>query len=430
MAWFLQDNVHIRSQRGESDSFMAILPQTTPPLTTASAPTPRLRLLFLDGLRGLAALYVMLAHVFVITAYGDDDRISASLPAAFVWATRGLCFPHYAVAVFIVLSGFCLMLPVARSKDRSLSSGLLGFAKRRARRILPPYYVALTLVLAILFASHRLVKHTGAGATDLSAADIGTHFLLIHNLFSRYSMQIDIPMWSVAWEWQIYFFFALLLLPVWRRFGSVWTLILAFMLGFLPQAILPAASNLSWTSPWYLGLFALGMAAADALCQTAGGPFRLLQNARFLNIAVGVLAAGLVVLATVQPSWFGYSSWLGDLYIGLLAALLILACAHPAKPNRLAAVVRALESRPMMTLGAFSYSLYLVHFPILIKMQDILHKHGASHLVQFFALLCVGAPLCLGLAYLFHLAFERPFMPGHPKTERQAEAAALVSPAP
>lgn len=409
---------------------MAILPQLSLPPATASAPVPRLRLLFLDGLRGLAALYVMLAHVYSITAYGDDGRLSASLPPAFVWATRGLCFPHYAVAVFIVLSGFCLMLPVSRSQDGTLPGGLLGFAKRRARRILPPYYVVLTFVLLILFASHRLVKHTGGGATDLSAADIGTHFLLIHNLFSRFSMQIDIPMWSVAWEWQIYFFFALLLLPVWRRVGSLWTLALALALGFLPMAVLPAASNFTWTAPWYLGLFALGMAAADALCRPDSGPFRLLHNARFLSVSSGILAAGLVVLATVQPRWFGDFYWLGDLYIGLFAALLILACAQASKPNALTAVVRGLESRPLMTLGAFSYSLYLVHFPILIKLQDILHKHGASHLVQFFVLLCIGAPLCLGLAYLFHLAFERPFMPGHPKTERQAEAAALVSPAP
>ena len=407
---------------------MALFIQSSPlPAETAAQPAPRLRLNFLDGLRGLAALYVVIAHIFSITAYGDDGKISASLPPAFVWATRGLCFPHYAVAVFIVLSGFCLMLPVARAKDRSLPGGLLGFAQRRARRILPPYYIALSFVLLILFASHRLVKHTGGGATDLSAADIGTHFLLLHNLFSRYSMQIDIPMWSVAWEWQIYFAFALLLLPVWRRFGSAWTVALGFTLGFLPMALLPAASNFNWTSPWYLGLFALGMAGADVLCRPNS---TRLNSTRFLNISVGVLAAGLVVLATVQPSWFGDFYWLGDTYIGVLAVLLILACAHSSKPAWLQAGVQALESRPLMTLGAFSYSLYLVHFPILIKMQDIVHKHGASHLLQFFALLGVGAPLCLGLAYLFHLAFERPFMPGHPKTERQAEAAALVSPAP
>lgn len=399
-------------------------------MTAGAVPAPRLRLNFLDGLRGLAALYVMLAHVFSVTAYTPDDKVVASLPPAFVWATRGLCFPHYAVAVFIVLSGFCLMLPVSRSQDGTLPGGLLGFAKRRARRILPPYYAALTFVLAVLLASHRLVKHTGGGTTDLSAADIGTHYLLLHNLFSRYSMQIDVPMWSVAWEWQIYFFFGLLLLPVWRRFGSVPTFLLASALGFLPMLVLPAAANLNWTAPWYLGLFALGMGAADTLCRPDSSPFRRLHNARFLSVSSGILAAGLVVMATVQPSWFSRFPWLGDFYVGLFAALLILACAHPARPARLSKIVRGLESRPLMTLGAFSYSLYLVHMPLLIKMQDFLHKHGASPLAQFCVLLCLGVPLCLGLAYLFHLAFERPFMPGHPKTERQAEAAALVSPAP
>ncbi len=405
------------------------VPHSLPAQT--AAPPARLRLNFLDGLRGGAALYVVIAHLYSVTAYGDGGRVATSLPPAFVWATRGLCFPHYAVAVFIVLSGFCLMLPVARAKDCRLPGGLLGFARRRARRILPPYYVALSFVLLIIVASHRLVKHTSGGATDLSAADIGAHFLLFHDLFSRYSMQIDIPLWSVAWEWQIYFVFALLLLPVWRRFGSAWTVVVGFALGFLPLLVLPAASNLSWTSPWYLGLFALGMAAADVLCGPDSPAGRRLKDARFLNSSVGILAAGLVVLATVQPPWFQSFYWVGDTYVGLLAVLFILACAAPDQSGWLRKTgVRVLESRPMMTLGAFSYSLYLVHFPILIKMQDILHKHGTPHLAQFFLLLFVGAPLCLGLAYLFHLAFERPFMPGHPKTERQAETAALVSPAP
>ena len=349
-----------------------------------------------------------------------------------MWATRGLCFPHYAVAVFIVLSGFCLMLPVARAKDKSLPGGLLGFAKRRARRILPPYYVALTLVLAVLFLSHHFVKHIGSGSTDLSAADIGAHFLLLHNLFSKYSMQIDIPMWSVAWEWQIYFFFALLLLPVWRRFGIAWTTLLAFGLGFLPLMLLPASSNLSWTSPWYLGLFAVGMGAAVVLC-SGDDQYKLFKSPRVLRLSAGVLAAAVVVLAVWQPYWFSAFYWLGDTLIGAWAALFILACAGlPKQPKStlLRTAVRSLESRSLMTLGAFSYSLYLVHFPLLIKMQEILHKHQFSHLTQFFVLLLAGTPLCLGAAYVFHLAFERPFMPGHPKTERQAEAAALVSPAP
>ena len=54
----------------------------------------------------------MLSHTFSLATY-DDGNLSLSLTPTFVWATRGLNFAHYAVAVFIVLSGFCLMLPVA-----------------------------------------------------------------------------------------------------------------------------------------------------------------------------------------------------------------------------------------------------------------------------------------------------------------------------
>ena len=141
----------------------------------------RIRLDYLDGIRGLAAFYVMLSHTFSLAMY-DDGNLSLSLTPTFVWATRGLNFAHYAVAVFIVLSGFCLMLPVAGGGH--LPGGLLGFAKRRARRILPPYYAALVIVLGILFASHHLVKHGSEGLADMSVGNIASHFLLIHNLFS------------------------------------------------------------------------------------------------------------------------------------------------------------------------------------------------------------------------------------------------------
>ena len=50
---------------------------------------------------------------------------------------------HYAVAVFIVLSGFCLMLPVTRDPNGRLPGGFAAYLGRRARRILPPYYAAL-----------------------------------------------------------------------------------------------------------------------------------------------------------------------------------------------------------------------------------------------------------------------------------------------
>ena len=93
-------------------------------------PSP-IHLDFLDGLRGLSALFVVLHH-----ATGGVPREDVS---RWLFRITSLLFldGHYAVAVFIVLSGFSLMLPVVRSPDHRLRGGFLGYLKRCAWRILP-----------------------------------------------------------------------------------------------------------------------------------------------------------------------------------------------------------------------------------------------------------------------------------------------------
>src|SRR5436853_35532 len=63
--------------------------------------------------------------------------------------TGWLYFGHFGVVVFIVLSGFCLMLPVVRG-DGTLRGGIAAFFKRRTLRIVPPYYVAIGLSLLLI----------------------------------------------------------------------------------------------------------------------------------------------------------------------------------------------------------------------------------------------------------------------------------------
>ncbi len=67
----------------------------------------RIRLAYLDGIRGLAALYVVLVHSWAL-----DDALQPSL----LWlpVTKLLRYGIFAVVIFIVLSGYCLMLPVVR----------------------------------------------------------------------------------------------------------------------------------------------------------------------------------------------------------------------------------------------------------------------------------------------------------------------------
>lgn len=388
----------------------------------------RIRLDYLDGLRGIAAFYVTLSHAYTMAAFGDD-KVSIPLSAVFLRAARWLTYGHYAVGVFIVLSGFCLMLPVANSQNRMLKDGLRGFAKRRAKRILPPYYIALAFAIGIVLV--QSVRHPGSGIEETSAGNIISHLLLVQNLSSNFSSLLDGPLWSVAWEWQIYFLFALVLLPLWRRSGIIWTIILAFVLGYLPWLLLPTQSNFSWTSPWYIGLFAFGMGAAVVMCDR-NGRYSRISSALVQNAALISMEGGFLLVAALTPQWLESDFyWLIDVFVGAFTALFILACGNKSNRSWLyKAAVQGLESRVLMTLGAFSYSLYLIHFPILQRISDILRQHHFSHYFQFGFLLFVGMPVCLALAYLFYLAFEHPFLSGHPTKTRQTQIAAVVSPAP
>jgi peptidoglycan/LPS O-acetylase OafA/YrhL len=245
------------------------------------------RYAFLDGIRGVGALTVLLTHM--LQPFGLENELPATwiipplLRQLVVWMYAG----RYAVVVFIVLSGYCLMLPVARSPGLSLRGGLWDYFLRRSRRILPVYFTALLLSVAF----YRLVWEA-----PVDVRSLGAHVLLIHHLFPAWVFDLNPVMWTVALEWQIYAFFPLLLLPTWRRWGWQAAVLVALAVGLAPVIFLPAGSDLMWTAPWFLGLFGFGMAAA------AADPYRwpwgrISLGAIGLGLAVGVIGGiGRVVV--------------------------------------------------------------------------------------------------------------------------------------
>src|SRR2546430_10448002 len=109
-------------------------------MTMRPADQARGRIAGLDGVRGLAALYVVVNHIF--------ERAFPGYPAdhAPFWAA-GFIYGRFAVVVFIVLSGLSLTLAPARHGWRL--DGIARFARRRAWRILPPYSAALAFSLRV-----------------------------------------------------------------------------------------------------------------------------------------------------------------------------------------------------------------------------------------------------------------------------------------
>jgi peptidoglycan/LPS O-acetylase OafA/YrhL len=379
---------------------MAVPVKGAPPAVVAPAAEPRLRLEFLDGLRGLAALYVVLFHA----AYFSMGR-PLSPVARFL--TQWLHYGHFAVDVFIVLSGFCLMMPVVRAGRGALPHGFRDYIGRRARRILPPYYAAFGLSLALAAISEVAFVATPAGS-PFTAGNLLSHLFLVHNMSLDWAYRVNGPLWSVATEWQIYFLFPLILLPVWRRFGNGAAILAGFAIGLAPVYLLPQKANLWWACPWFIGLFALGMAAAAVAFNPSA------KRRPWLRwIATWQTAALASAMVVVLERWGlrGRNMWQSDLLVGVGTASLILYCVRVRQASvPLSPVVRALEARWVVGLGAMSYSLYLVHYPVIQGGLRLLQSRGASVEVILAVQLSLTLGLVLSLAYLFHLAFERRFM--------------------
>ncbi len=112
-----------------------------------------------------------------------------------------------------------------------------------------------------------------------------------------------------------------------------------------------------------------------------------------------------------------------NFFLGLTAMCFLIVCSRAAKlasPGRDRWLLGAFESTFAVALGAFSYSLYLVHFPILSMTNALTYNLGCSLLTRMLVVLFGGVPLAVGIAYLFHLAFERWCMASHPRSIAKA----------
>jgi peptidoglycan/LPS O-acetylase OafA/YrhL len=360
---------------------------------------------WLDGIRGLSALVVALHHAVLEVEAGG-------LPA---WASHAVGWlrdaGRPAVAVFIVLSGYSLMLPVAR--DGVIRGGVGGYLLRRARRILPPYYAALIVCLLLIHAVPLLQARNGNGRWDQALPATGpgvlaSHLLLVHNLRSDWISRIDPPLWSVATEWQIYFLFPVLV-AVWKGWGRAALLVASAVPALVARGAMDADSFRSM-SPWYATLFAIGMVAA---CPRRSDPARATPAIAVAGTLLALALSGAQARADVLCA---------------LAVVALMAYCTAAPSGSLA--LRILESRAAVGLGAYSYSLYLIHMPAQAIVSNWMIARGWDASARLAAMLAVATPLSLAASYAFHLAFERPLLSPRTGSGARREALAVASSAP
>jgi peptidoglycan/LPS O-acetylase OafA/YrhL len=360
----------------------------------------------------LAAIIVTLQHVYFHTLWGAHlTGWQATLSTALCWLFPG----RAAVAVFIVLSGYLLMRPVVREGTGQIPGGTWAYLRRRARRILPPYYAALAFSIALILAVPSLRTPVSPEWADalppFGFKNLAAHLLLLHNLSWYWASKIDPPLWTIATEWQIYFLFPLILLPAWRRFGNAGSVAIGLTLG-LGVYLLTGKGHAA--APWFLGLFALGAAAASAHSRPSTDPSVRLFGwlAAILQTIFAIItlecAFGMLRFLTVDglPGlWPDY--WAFDLLMGLSSACFLLFAAASQQSNWL---VKMLSSRFFVRVGVASFSLYLIHDPILAALKVPLDRIHFGPWRQFITMILAGGVIVAVATYLFHIVFERPFM--------------------
>jgi peptidoglycan/LPS O-acetylase OafA/YrhL len=346
-----------------------------------------------DGLRGLLALWVFGAHVIELGPY---------------WSATRHVHASWAVDIFIILSGFVIFHLLSRGEDYGT------FITRRWFRLFPVFAVCFLLAWAL---------YAGLGIQDEIAFGIGHETALAPYLISHLTMLHGVvpneillhsaeailpPAWSISVEWQFY-----LLAPLLFIFATRPTLKTALVVaGLVALRVLQEAGQLGVLFP--------------------GGPRRLSfdMNA-FLPLKLEFFAIGGACCAlwhwlcrrpvVALPRW-GYAAFAAvtvlvgfrspAISLWLIFFGIVLQSKFGAASGFLRRGVAIVNGGVSQFLGRISYSVYLLHLPVLI-----LARHGINRLfpdlapLQFQVLLIASAlPLTLAGAWILNVVVEGPMI--------------------
>jgi peptidoglycan/LPS O-acetylase OafA/YrhL len=362
------------------------------PADTTTAKSTRLH--GVDGLRAIAALWVVLFHMSAFSG----EWFHGVVPGLDLFLRSG----STGVSLFLVLSGFCLFLPFAGGRAERFRAW--EFFRRRCKRLMPAYLVALAVAVGLAVAFSGRLGYP-VMTTDDVAWQTFTHVTLIHTLFPGTFYSLNGAFWSLGLEWQLYLALPLLILIV-KRFGLAPAIALALLcnvvyrlgLGLAIDAGAVDGDSLMGISvlpnqlPGRWAEFAFGMLAAELY---ASG--RLRKWSRYypaLLVAILALIPASVVASRFQLGHMVY----GVLFFALLTVVVM-------GDNF---VGRMLSWRPLVILGTMSYSLYLVHQPLIQLQSDWLYYNqpGLAPGMVYLALVA-SLPLILVVAWVLFVTVER-----------------------
>lgn len=325
------------------------------------------RYAFVDGLRGLAAVSVMLFHL------GTGDLRAPLSTALSRWTTAACGYGWIGVHVFFTLSGFVIAHSLGRQRLGLRNAA--RFVLRRQVRLDPPYWCAIAVGVALSVIAARMRPSVPRFVPDLR--DVVAHVFYVYDLLGRPG--ISSVFWSLCIEVQFYLLFVLVLLLLQRWAGLLPWAVAGSAVASLHAAITWRYPHAWFTQHWYL--FALGALV------------RWSQQGRAWPGLPALLAVAFVAFGV-------HHDRLEPVGGGLVALALLLAGARDA-------LGRWLAARPLQFFGTVSYGIYLFHTPLagpvhagLARLVDPKRPAGAVLIVA------VQIAVSLALAALLHRTVE------------------------
>ncbi|OWJ67099.1 acyltransferase family protein [Inquilinus limosus] len=352
----------------------------------------------LDGLRGLASLWVLVGHGLLLTG----------------WHIPLVASPDFGVDLFIMISGFLMAFHYVQRRSREpweAPSTWIAFWIRRFFRIAPLYYAALAVAIAIgpwLGEARVDIASVVPGSmtsmeryTDQSLQNILLHLSLVFGALPDYGFRTALPDWSIGLEMQYYLALPFLMLVI-GRIGWLAGALAIAAAGILLFSISPAFFA-TYEMPSVLVL-KLHVFLAGMLCAAAIGRSR--RTVLLFALLAGLLAAlpiggriGPIALPARAMIAFGMFGLIHHAALGGILARVL---------SRLSAL---LGSRPFHLLGEASYGIYLSHLLVLLPAAGFAATTlGASTPapIRFALTMAVTIPIVAAVTWLAYTAIEMP----------------------
>jgi len=366
-----------------------------PALTPLRKPSPHVP--WLDGLRGFAALWVVLSHV----------RILTGLPGIPVLSWGGL-----AVDLFMMLSGFLMVHHYILRRDKepwdSVDTGI-RFWQRRFFRIAPLYYVLLAIALLLgpwlgefrdaIAAVWPRTATAPERYLDQSLLNLLAHASFVFGATPEFAFRTALPDWSIGLEMQFYLAFPFLMHAI-SRLG-VWTVAFGLAIAcFIAIFLFPAFFD-RFEMPSFLVLrlhvFLVGMLIAFGLAQGR------LTQALMASILILVLS-GLV---------FNLRPVVAQIGVTLCLYYIMNDGSLPASRHLAPVITRLralLSGRTSRFLGNTSYATYLLHLMVVLPVAGTLAQYDAyvalPAVLRFGLVLGLVLPVTLALSALLYRFVE------------------------